>query len=325
MKVLSAFLILFCAYVFAEEEKCLDSVKSFLTCAKSQFNETEVDAIKDTVKSGTQKCFSDVGCTLPETKNVTSALKEHWDKVPEPVKKCLKEKFLEKVGEKFNECLSKKGIKNINLTAIANSLHSLGGDEFDGEHAMALHEAINAKITVAKGVATCAKDKFGDDPAKVKPLEQCLHDNKKSLKPKICAELKPCISNLSADCEKRGQEVHKAICECKKEKETEVAGKLATLGKQDKVSIKEIVRTILDDQEISDALKQVEACFSDNNEPEPPILKLVVAAFSNNSTSTANSNSTGPAALEISGKEVTILSDSIQLDASDASECEPCQ
>jgi len=333
MKFLSALvLVVACVFVFGDEDKCLDGVKDFFTCAKEHVNETEREAIKETVKTGTEKCFADAGCQKPEPKNSTlpKALLEKLSQIPEPVKKCLKDKLLAVVGDKFNECLSKKGVKNVNLTEIANSLHAQG-EENVAEHGKdklnEIHQMISAKIAVAKSLSACADEKFSGDTAKVKPLEQCIHDNKKSIKPRICADLKPCISNVSADCQKRGQEVHKAICECKKEKEAEIATKLAPLGKQDKVSIKDIIHTVLDDQQIQDIVKQVDACYTENNEQEPEILKLVLAVFTNNSTSTASpsSNSTGPLHFEITGKDIQVATDSLQLAASDASECEACQ
>jgi len=245
---------------------------------------------------------------------------------------------LDKIGGKLNECLTKKGVKDINTTEILDSMHAHGRDENteqekEEEGFEKVHKMISAKIAIAKGVTACATEKFSGDTTKVKPLEQCLHDNKKSLKPKICAALKPCIGNVSADCQKRGEEVHKAICECKKEKEAEIATKLATLGKQDKVSIKELVQTVLGDKVIDEIITQVDACYKDNNEEEPAVLKLILATFGGNSTSPpvttaapdSSSNSTSIAHFQVDGKEIQVMSDMLSLGASDTSECEPCQ
>jgi len=183
------------------------------------------------------------------------------------------------------------------------------------------------KIEGVKSLAACADEKFSGDTSKLKPVEQCIHDTKKSVKPRICADLKPCVSNVSAECKKRGEDTHKAICECKKEKEAEIATKLAALGKQEKVSLQEIIHSVLDNQEIQDIVTTIDTCYSENHEQEPEVLKLVLALFGSNSTSTpgSNSNSTGPFHFEITGKEVQVASDSLQLEASDTSECEPCQ
>jgi len=145
-----------------------------------------------------------------------------------------------------------------------------------------------------------------------------LHNTKKEIKPKVCAALKPCEDKVSPPCKTRGQEVRKALCLCKKEKEQDIAGKLKTLGQQPKVGFQDLIKTVADDQDIQDMMGQVEKCYQENNEPEPAMLKLAKLFMKNGGGGKMG------ASMSINGSTCIIMSDMLTLDANDKSECDNC-
>jgi len=157
------------------------------------------------------------------------------------------------------------------------------------------------------------KRKKGGDTNAVKPLEQCLHNNQKSIRPLVCAALKPCEAKVSATCKTRGQEIHKALCLCKKDHELAVAGKLKALGQHQKVSIPELIKTVADEKEIHEFMSVVGRCFHEHHERLPHILQHMMHA--------GGARKGGPA---INGKSLIIMSDLLALDAYDKSDCEKC-
>jgi len=154
----------------------------------------------------------------------------------------------------------------------------------------------------------------------VRPLEQCLQKIKHDQKPKTCALIKPCEDGVSAGCKQRGQQIKKALCECKKEKELEIAGKLRNLGTQNaKVPITDLVNAAAGDNTMQDMMKSVDQCYKDNGEQEPLMMKLAMQMFSGGKKGAGAS-----AKMSVDGSTLVVAADMMQLDAEDRSECEPC-
>jgi len=324
MKFILSLFVLVAAFTFSfgDDDACKNDFQQFLTCAKSQFSDTEKESIKTDAKSKSDACFQTAGCAGPDPKaKQHQGIGEMMKEMPEAVKQCLKKRLLEKVGAKLNECLQKKAVGNVNISQIAAGLEAAGmgaSAHGDGHAEGGLQEVLLAKLAIVKSVDKCSVDKYDSDTSKVKPLEQCLQDVKTSLKPRICTDLKPCDSKVTPDCLKRGQDLHKAICQCKQEKEKEIAGKLAELGKQPKVSIQDLIHTIVTDEEIASISKDIDDCYTDNNEQEPPMVKLAIAMMSGGGDGKLN------ATMTVEGRQVIIGSDMLNLAANDAAECEPC-
>jgi len=338
-------LVVLCTFTFvAAEDKCTSEFKSVLSCAKDQFPESERKALKDDAQAKTKACFEQAGCDAPnfESKSKGKGKRpggmESMMKMPDSVKQCLKKKFTEKMNTKVNECLSKKNLPPVNISEFMGAgdgaeVHGEAHGKVDG-HGAGLEAGMMAKFTVIKGVDKCCVDKFAKDTAKVKPLEQCLQDIKKSAKPQLCKNLKPCEDKLTGDCKKRGQDTKKALCQCKKDKEREIAGKLAELGKQDKVDIQTLMKAVADDQDLSDMMGLVDKCYEENNEEQPMMLKLAKQFMAGggargSANANANANVGGRraglgAAMQIEGRQCIIASDMLLLDANDQSECEAC-
>jgi hypothetical protein len=310
----------------ADDDKCKNDLQTFLKCVKDKFEakpQAEKDAAKKDRQDKADQCFKDAGCDGPDwSKDPEDALKQKMGKMqmPDSVKKCLKDKLIEKIGDKLNECLTKKGVTNVNIKDIIKSAQG-AGISMDGSASAekdGIHAAISAKFNLVKAVDKCSQTKGG--PSSVKPLEQCLQKLKDDDKPKICAFIKPCEDAVSADCKKRGQELRKALCECKKEKEAEISGKLRTLGAQDKVGLDDLIKSVAGDQDMGGIIKDVDQCYKDNNEPEPPMIKMAIAMFSGGATPPPKFKQ----AMSINGTTCIVMADMLQIDADDKTECEPC-
>jgi len=324
MKIILSLFVLVAAFTFSlgQDDACKNDFQQFLTCAKSQFTDTEKQSMKADAKSKSDTCFQNAGCAVPDTSSGKKQGMGQMMQMSDAVKQCLKRKILEKVGAKLNECLQRKGVGSVNISQIADSLEGAGvgaSAHGDGGSEGGLQGAMQGKMAVVKGVDKCCVDKYGSDTNKVKPLEQCLHDVKTSLKPRICNDLKPCDSKVSPNCFKRGQQLRKALCECKQEKEKEIAGKLAELGKQPKVSVQDLMHTIASDQDLSSVGNDIDACYSENGEQEPPMMKLAILMMA------GGGGAKFGAAMTVEGRQVTIASDMLYIDANDPSECAPCQ
>jgi len=327
-KMKAVFLVLSLSLVAlaAGEDACKNDFQTFLRCVKDKYEaktQAEKDAVKKDLQDKSDKCFSDAGCDAPDwSKDGTSDAMKQMGNMPESVKQCLKKKMIAKLGDKLNDCLKKKGVANVNITEIAEAAQGagIGVEGHGGAGKDGMHTAISAKFNVVKSVDKCAQKKGGTDS--VKPLEQCLQKIKTDAKPKVCAFVKSCEDAVTAPCKKRGKELHKAICQCKKEKEAEIAGKLRTLAQgKDKVGIDELVKTVAGDQDMNAIMDDVEQCYKDNNEKEPALLKLAKAFLAKGGSS---SNPKMKAAMSVNGSSCIIMADMLQLDADDKSECEPC-
>jgi hypothetical protein len=325
------------ASLAADDDKCKNDFQSFLTCVKTQYEnkpQGEKDAAKKAREDKADKCFADASCDAPDWSS--DPMKQHMGggghggmQMPDTVKQCLKKKLVEKIGTKLNECLSKKGVQHVNFSAIADSVQGagLGMEGHGGAGKDGLHAGMAAKFNAVKAVDKCAQKKGGDTNS-VKPLEQCLHNIKKDAKPEICKFIKPCEDKVSGDCKKRGREITKALCECKKEKESEISKKLRDLGQNaqkdnKKVGIQELIKAVADDQDMQDMMKQVDACYTEADEPEPPIVKLAMQLLAGKGGSGGGSSKMS-AALSVSASTCIIMADMMELEANDKSECENC-
>jgi len=248
--------------------------------------------------------------------------------MPQVVKDCLKHKLMDKIGEKMNPCLSKKGIKNFNFSAMADMATGPGGFDMEGEgggDAKAGFEgAMKAKFNAVKAVDKCAQKKGGDTNS-VADLEKCLQKIKSDSKPAMCAVVKPCEAKVTTgDCKKRGEALAKALCQCKKEQEAEIAKKLKALGQsKPKVGIQELVKTVANDQEVGDMMQQVEQCYQQNNVEEPTMLKMAAAMLGKGGASSSQGAALA-AAFSVNGSTVVIMGDMMALDAADDTECKDC-
>jgi len=238
--------------------------------------------------------------------------------MPDSVKKCMKQKMIEKFAPKLNDCLTKHNVATVDWKSVSDSADGAGLGMGGGGDDM--KEAMMAVFSAVKGVDKCCNTKKGGDTNAVKPLEQCLQDTKKGIKPQMCATLKPCEDKLSATCKARGREVKKALCLCKKEKETEIAAKLKVLGQQQKVALQDLIKTAIDDQDMKGIMDDLDKCYQDNNETEPPMI-IMAKAMVNGGTPPP-----GPMAnaMQINGTTCIIMSDMLTLDANDPSECDNC-
>jgi len=317
-----------------DDEKCRNDFQTFLACVKTEYQKkpaSEKAAEKQERRDKANKCFADASCDAPDWDKdpMGGGGKQHMGgmQMPPAVKECLKKKLIAKIGVKLNECLSKKGVKGVNFTALADSLSGSGLMEGHGDGGKdakdGLHAGFSAKFNEVKGVDKCAKKKGGDTDS-VKPLEQCLHNIKKDERPKMCALIKPCQDKITGPCKQRSEEVYKTLCQCKKEKEKEISGKLRTLGhSQAKVGIQDLVKTVADDQDVQDIMQQVDNCYQEANEPEPPLLKLAMKMFSGGGGRGGAGGKFG-AAFSVDGSTVVIMGDMMALDAEDQSDCKPC-
>jgi len=313
-----------------DDQKCKADFQSFLACVKDQYEkipESEKQAAKKDRQDKADKCFQQASCDSPDWNSDPAGGMGKGGHMgmdmPKAVKECLKKKLIEKVGAKLNDCLSKKGVRNVNFTALADSFSGAGfgmeGHGGDGAKE-GLQSSMKAQFTAVKAVDKCAQKKGGDTNS-VKPLEQCLYNIKKEQRPKICALTKPCEDKVTGECKKRGQELKKALCQCKQEKESEIAKKLRVLGQsQKKVGIQDLMKTVADDLDMQDMMKQVDICYDESNEPEPPILKLAMKLLSGGGRGGGPFN----AAMSVSGSQVVIMADMMTLDAEDDSQCQPC-
>jgi len=309
--------------VAGDDSSCKNDLQTFLKCVKEKY-EAKTQAEKDAVKKERQdkydKCFSDAGCDGPDwNKDVSDVIKSRMHmNMSEPVKKCLKDKVVGKLGEKLNECLTKKGFANVNIVEVIKAVQA-AGISLEGHGKDDLSAVLSSKYNLVKAVDKCSQKKGGTDA--VKPLEQCAHKVTAEAKPKICAFIKSCEDAVSADCKKRGQEIRKALCQCKKEKEADVAGKLRTLATgKDKVGLNDLIGTVAENQDIKTIIGDVVQCYKDNNEDIPPQLKVVMKFVASGGTSNAKM----AAALSVNGSTCIVMADMLQIDAEDQSECEPC-
>jgi len=318
MKFILAFCFLI-GFAFGQpqsDDQCKNDLNNFLACAKSSISDSDRQARKKELEDKGDQCFQQYGCDQP-----------NWDanpmggkgqgggmSMPEAVKQCLKRKMMTKIGAKLNECLAKRNVRNVDWAAFSDSAEAgMGGAGGD------MQKGMMAVFNAVKAVDKCCQAKKGGDTNAVHPLEQCLQQTKQGIHPKVCAALKPCEDKVSPPCKSRGQEIRKALCLCKKEKEAEISGKLKVLGQQPKVSFKDLINTVADDQEINDIMADVDQCYQETNTPEPAMLKLGMAMMRNG----GGGGGMG-AAMSINGSTCIIMSDMLALDANDKSECENC-
>jgi len=78
---------------------------------------------------------------------------------------------------------------------------------------------------------------------------------------------------------------------------------------------------VADDQDMSDMMNQVDACYTEAGETEPPMLKLAMQLFGGKGG--AGGNKFG-AAFSVSASSVIIASDMMALDADDPTDCQSC-
>jgi len=309
--------------VAGDDSACKNDLQTFLKCVKDKYEaktQAEKDAVKKDREDKYDKCFADAGCDGPDwSKDVSDVIKSRMKlNMSEPVKKCLKDKLIVKLGAKLNECMTKKGITNVNIVEVIKAVQA-SGISIEGHGKDDLSAVVSTKYNLVKAVDKCSQKKGGTDA--VKPLEQCAHKVTAEAKPKICAFIKPCEDAVTADCKKRGQEIRKALCQCKKEKEADVAGKLRTLATgKDKVGLNDLIGTVAENQDIKTIIGDVVQCYKDNNEEIPPQLKVVMKFVA----SGGSSNAKMAAALSVNGSTCIIMADMLQIDADDPSECEPC-
>jgi len=324
MKSLLAFCFLLSFFVNSfgqtSDDQCKNDLNNFLACAKNSISDSDRQARKKELEDKGTQCFQQNGCDPPDWNANPMGGKGPGGaggmSMPESVKKCIKQKMMAKIGAKLNECLAKRNVRNVDWQAFSDSAESgMGAVGGSGD----MQKGMMAIFNAVKGVDKCCQAKKGGDTNAVHPLEQCLQDTKKGIKPKICAALKPCEDKVSPPCKSRGQEIRKALCLCKKEKEQDIAGKLKVLGQQPKVSFKDLINTVADDQEVNNIMADVDQCYQEQNEPEPAMLKLAMAMMRNG----GGGGGMG-AAMSINGSTCIIMSDMLTLDANDKSECDNC-
>jgi hypothetical protein len=335
-------LALACVSVLADDyDKCKGDFKSFIDCVKSGYSkisDADKQKYKDQKKSKADQCFKAAGCDAPDWDADPMGGKGKGGKggmggmgdMPQVVKDCLKRKMMDKIGAKLQPCLSKKGIKNFNFSALAEMVSGSGGEGFGmDDHGGAggkggFAGAMKSKFNAVKGVDKCAQKQGGPSATPIKNLEVCLQGLKKDDKDRMCTLTKPCMSKVTTgDCKKRGEDLVKALCQCKKEKEAEIAKKLQSIGQnQQKVSIQDLARTVADDQEVGDMLQQVDQCYKSNNVEEPKMLQLAIQMFGSGGSGGAGAVLGN--AFAINGSTVVIMGDMMSLDAADSSECDAC-
>jgi len=230
--------------------------------------------------------------------------------------------MIEKFGGKLNECLKKKNVESVDFKALANGMDTTAGagmglDIGGGSDKDGIHGAVAAAFTTVKSVDGCCKDKKDGKTDAMKPLEQCLHEIKKDKKPKMCAMIKPCEDKLSAPCKKRCQEIHNALCQCKQEKEIEIAKKLRALGAEnEKVGLQELMHTVEPDIDMQWIMKQVDDCYTSTNTTKNPMIELAAKMMTNGTGSGGG--------MKFEGRTVIIMGDMMAMDAEDTTECQPC-
>jgi len=316
-----------------DDSACKNDFKSFLKCVKDKYearSQSEKDAAKKEKQDKANQCFADAGCDAPDW-GASPLGGKHGGKggpggmgdMPPKVKDCIKKKLVEKIGGKLNECLDKKHIQRVNFTELAEDAEGAGLSMEEGSSGKdGLQASMGAKFNAVKAVDKCATKKGSTDA--VKPLEQCLQKIKHDQKPKVCAFVKSCEDQVSGPCKKRGQEIRKGLCECKKEKEVVVAKKLKDLGQSNKkVGLQDLMKTISEDIDVQDMMNQVELCYTETGEPEPPLLKAAMAIMGRGGNG-GGAGAALSAKMSISGQQVYLMGDMMELDANDKSECDNC-
>jgi len=336
-----------------DDEKCKNDFHSFVSCLKEQDqhkSESEKAAAKKALEQKVDTCFAQSGCPGPDWTAVDESSSTGKQKpkggafgggggayeMPASVKECVKRKVTAKINQKVNECLSKRGIKNVNLTEFAYE-HD-GSAQLDQHHPAnngsggkgGIQMMMKAKFNVVKAVDKCCQQKGGDTNS-VKPLEQCLQNVKHDERPQMCAKVKPCQDKVSKPCQKRGEDVREALCLCKKEKESDTSNKMRALAQSQKtVSMGDLMKTMADQQDMNEILTDVENCYAENHESEPIALKLFKMMSSGGFQGRAGNGGFGGAGGgggpgSVNASTVIIMSDMLQLDAQDQTECKPCQ
>lgn len=130
MKACLVVVLAFCAVALAaDDEKCKNDFKTFLTCVKTQYDqkpESEKEAAKKERQDKSNKCFADAGCDAPDWNKdpMGGAGKKGFGgmQMSPAVKECLKKKMIEKIGNKLNECLTKKGVQKVDFADLADSM-----------------------------------------------------------------------------------------------------------------------------------------------------------------------------------------------------------
>jgi len=178
-------------------------------------------------------------------------------------------------------------------------------------------------FNAVKAVDKCCQTKKGGDTNAMKSLEQCLQQAKQEIRPKVCASLRPCEDKVSSPCKDRVQEIRKAVCLCKKERELEIAGKMRTLSQQPKITFQDLMKTATDnDQDTNTMMNEIEQCYQETNTPEPDSLKKGFALI--RSGGGPRYHAQVAATLSINPSEPMIMSDMLTLEANDKSECDSC-
>jgi len=314
------FLIGFFVHARADgDDQCKDDLKNFLACVKSSSSDSDRQAKKKELEDKADQCFTKESCDTPkwDSNPLGGSGTNGMSSMPDSVKKCMKQKLMDKMAPKLNDCLTKHNVATVDWKSAADSADGAGFGMMGGSD---MHEAMLAVFNAVRGVDKCCQAKKGGDTTLVKPLEQCLQDTKQGIKPKICAVVKPCEDKASATCKTRGQAVAKALCQCKKEKEADIAGKLKVLGQQQKVSIQDLIKTAMDDQDMKGIMDDLDKCYQDNNETEPPMILMAKAMVA------GGTPPPGPMAnaMMVNGTTCIIMSDMLTLDVNDQTECDSC-
>jgi len=271
---------------FCDDKECKKQLKDVLGCMKKKHedNKASDDKKLEEMKEKVSKCFSDNECKEPDYDGSSSdkhggmveKFKQKFDEQPEAVKKCMKDEFKKIIVKKLNECLEKKHVAPIKEDEADDDLmgdfHTEHGGDHDGDDEK--HKIMKGIAAVGKALRQCSDDKGDDARDKV---ASCIKPLKDDVKKEMCKRKDECKKSvkLSDSCEKRFNEVKKALCECKHEKLEEAKKKVEELQAKHRDVTLDEAKDVGGDNAMKDFNPDtIENCYKKNNVNPPMELAL---------------------------------------------------
>jgi len=279
----------------------------------------------------------------PHMQEMVSKMKQEWEDTPKEVKRCLKKKMLEKLCEKINDCLSKQNVQNVNFSNIDEprmrplaegqgiDVGPYGAMDKGGNRTVKERAKVTffMKLNIARAYRECLMSK-GPVSETGKQVVTCLQGIQLKKRTDYCESIqKPCSANVTTDCQKRGQQIHIAICKCKKEDERAVLDKLNQLIRQSptgEVSLGDLIKTLGQKQDPREVIKVAKQCYTDNN-ADPPEALIFAEGIADSQAAQSPDSTSRPTSLQpkIDPNTLANLHDVLSFDAEDESDCLPCQ
>jgi len=261
MKFLLA--LVFVGLVFGDDDDCHKQLANVKDCIGK--NKDAIASKLDAGKTDIAACFTAQNCDVPDP-SLSSQVVQQWENQPQAVKDCIKKDFKTATLTKLNECLDKKGVKQIQVPEMDD--HDVFGEQIKGDVEKFFKNLIAIKLALKK----CQKDK-GDDVRR--KILDCMQPIKDKAKAEVCKLIDTCKSGVSDACRARGKEIKDAVCKCTTDALVVAKGKVEDLQKKN-------ADVELDFNDLKDLhgdefgpmgkpdFDKLEKCYNDSNTPLPP-------------------------------------------------------